>query len=243
MSISLTGQSEAARRQRYAILEAQKLQDQAYKESAQQLDPWAQYERSSANNFYSQANVPFEESYYMTSVSDIPENPLYKALQQAGIDATQIGLSGQGGLYGGNATEAYSDVGRNAFMQTYGANISNYDKYLGTLQQMASPQVTTNLANMRMGNASQMGQYGMAAADTYMSTANSRQAMLGDLVQAGAMMGGAALGVPSMPQIPNQQAQQPQMPAPMPQKPSMYDYSGMQPQQSYLPQKPSIYNF
>lgn len=197
MAISLTGASSAARKQRQAIEAAQRAQEAAFGETEESLSPWLGYEREAARLASYETMAPFEESYYMTSLRDMPSNPIYQALQQAGIEATQAGLAGAGGLYGGNATEAYSDVGRQALMQAYGSTVSNYDKYMQRLNQMASPQVTMGLGNLRMGTAANVGQLGMQAADTYMSQANARQAMLGDLISAGATAIGGMAGGPA----------------------------------------------
>lgn len=236
MSISLTGSSSAARKQRQALEESKRLLEGAYNENVAALDPWAQYERESLGNVRGLVNQPFEESYYMKAAGQVKDSPLYQAMRQAGIDATQIGLgAGGGGLYGGNATEAYSDVGQNAFMQTYGANISNYDKYINALQQAATPQTTTNLASMRMQKAGAIGGLGQQQADTYMSAANARQAMLGDIFQGAASMGAAAMGNP-MPMM-----QQQMTPSPGAATPQL-NMRGTLPQQSYMiPQKPNLF--
>lgn len=82
--------------------------------------------------------------------------PGYRGAQQAGIEAVNAGAAGAGSLYSGSRGEALSSVGQQV-QQSY------YTNYMNILQGMASPTSTSNMANINIGQAGQIGRQNIAA--------------------------------------------------------------------------------
>jgi len=111
--------------------------------------------------------------------------PAYKGAIDAGVNAVNQGAANDGGLYSGARGTALKDVGQ-------GVQQSFYSNYMNMLQNMANPSTATNLSNIGIGQAGNIGQQNIAATQginalNMMGTADSNAAnadMVGGLTSA-----------------------------------------------------------
>lgn len=81
--------------------------------------------------------------------------PVYQGAIKAGIDTVNAGASDVGALYSGARGEALKDVGQ-------GVNQSMYNNYMNILQNTANPATATNLGNIGINQAANIGQQNLA---------------------------------------------------------------------------------
>ncbi len=113
------------------------------------------------------------------------KTPAYQGAINAGVSAVNQGAANDGGLYSGARGNALKDVGQ-------GVQQSFYSNYMNMLQNMANPSTATNLSNIGIGQAGNIGQQNIAAtqgvnAINMMGTADSNAAnadMVGGLTSA-----------------------------------------------------------
>ncbi len=82
--------------------------------------------------------------------------PAYQGAIDAGVGAVNQGAANGGGLYSGARGVALRDVGQ-------GVQQSFYTNYMNMLQNMANPATATNLSNIGINQAGNIGQQNIAA--------------------------------------------------------------------------------
>lgn len=82
--------------------------------------------------------------------------PVYQGAIKAGTDAVNTGAAGSGALYSGARGVSLKDVGQNV-------NQSMYSNYMNILQNIANPAAATNLSNIGINQAGNLGQQNIAA--------------------------------------------------------------------------------
>mgnify|MGYP005824807699 CR=1 FL=1 len=83
------------------------------------------------------------------------QTPGYQAAIDAGTQAVNTGAAGAGALYSGTRGAALRDAGQN-IQQSY------YSNYMNLLQNMANPTTATNLSNIGIGVAGNIGAQNIA---------------------------------------------------------------------------------
>jgi hypothetical protein len=84
--------------------------------------------------------------------------PAYQGAIDAGVKSVDQGAANSGGLYSGARGVALRDVGQ-------GVQQSFYSNYMNMLQNMANPATATNLSNIGINQAGNIGQQNIASAN------------------------------------------------------------------------------
>ena len=98
--------------------------------------------------------------------------PGYQGAIQAGTEAVNQGAANDGALYSGSRGNALKEVGQSV-QQSY------YNNYINMLSNMANPSTATNLANINIGAAGNIGSNNIAA--TNLNNQN-QSAMIADIM-------------------------------------------------------------
>jgi len=134
-----------------------------------------------------QAILGDESAYQQTNA--YMNAPGYQGAIQAGTEAVNQGAANDGALYSGSRGNALKEVGQSV-QQSY------YSNYINMLSNMANPSTATNLANINIGAAGNIGSNNIAA--TNLNNQN-QSAMIADIMGGLTSAGSAYINRPQTP--------------------------------------------
>lgn len=178
---------KASRRAQKAAGSAEALNIDRFEDAETRLNPYLERELQASNQLLSElgltpyAGLPGDTGVGGTDVRNIQpsgaspaylQSPGYLRTQEAldaieseQIEAVNQGAVNAGTLYSGRRGEALSEVGASTQLARAQTENQFYNNYLNILQNLSSPQSTTNLSSLGVDQAATIGSQNIAATD------------------------------------------------------------------------------
>ena len=149
-------EEEAARLAKIAALKGEELQKYRFNQTEERLSPWMSNEKEALAAYRGELGLGPK----VGTGSPYMDTPGYQSMMDESLRSSeQSAVSSGSSLYGGRRIKAAGEVGA-------GVQQSFYNNYMNMLGQAASPDTTTNVSSLGLGQAATMRAAGTRDAAT-----------------------------------------------------------------------------